>query len=139
MRQKEAGLTKRLVMFALEDPEPLLYHYEPIRRDGEIVGYLTSGMFGHTVGRALGMGYVSRDEGMTNAWIESGTYDIEIAGRTNRRPRLSDPLLRPKTRTHLELTPTSPVQIWLVIRGGDRLDPEESFPRNSERLGLAAP
>ena len=81
MRQKEAGLTKRLVMFALEDPEPLFYHYEPIRRDGEIVGYLTSGMFGHTVGRALGMGYVTCDEGMTNAWIESGTYDIEIAGK----------------------------------------------------------
>ena len=81
MRQKEAGLTKRLVMFALEDHEPLFYHYEPIRRDGEIVGYLTSGMFGHTVGRALGMGYVTCDEGMTNAWIESGTYDIEIAGK----------------------------------------------------------
>ena len=50
LRQREEGVKKRLVQFALEDPEPLLYQYEPIHRDGEIVGYLTSGMFGHTVG-----------------------------------------------------------------------------------------
>ena len=80
LRQKEAGLNKRLVMFALEDPEPLIYHYEPIRRDGDIVGYLTSGMFGHTIGTAIGMGYVTHDAGVTNAWINSGTYDIDIAG-----------------------------------------------------------
>ncbi|MDE0059216.1 MAG: FAD-dependent oxidoreductase [Defluviicoccus sp.] len=82
LRQREEGVTKRLVQFALEDPEPLLYHYEPIRRDGEIVGYLTSGMFGHTVGAAIGMGYVRRDAGVTREWIEAGRYEIEIAGKT---------------------------------------------------------
>ena len=43
LRQKESGVTRRIVQFAMEDPEPLLYHNEPIWRDGEIVGYLTSG------------------------------------------------------------------------------------------------
>ena len=81
LRQRETGVNKRLVLFALEDPEPLLYHYEPIHRDGEIVGYLTSGMFGHTVGAAIGMGYVGHEAGVTREWIEAGSYDIEIAGK----------------------------------------------------------
>ena len=80
LRQRDEGVKKRFVQFALEDPEPLLYHYEPIRRDGEIVGYLTSGMFGHTVGTAIGMGYVHYDAGVTRDWIEAGRYHIEIAG-----------------------------------------------------------
>ena len=81
LRQRETGVNKRLVLFALEDPEPLLYHYEPIHRDGEIVGYLTSGMFGYTVGAAIGMGYVGHEAGVTREWIEAGSYDIEIAGK----------------------------------------------------------
>ena len=58
LRKKEQGLAKRLVQFRLTDPEPLLYHNEPILRDGEIVGYLSSGAYGHTLGGAMGMGYV---------------------------------------------------------------------------------
>lgn len=80
LRQRDTGVGKRLVLFALEDPEPLLHHFEPIRRDGEIVGYLTSGMFGHTVGAAVGMGYVGREAGVTREWIEAGSYEIEVAG-----------------------------------------------------------
>ena len=56
--KKECGLEKRLVQFQLTDPEPLLYHNEPIMRDGEIVGYISSGNYGHKLGGAIGMGYV---------------------------------------------------------------------------------
>ncbi len=79
LRQKESGLTKRLVQFALEDPEPLLYHNEPIYRDGEIVGRITSGNFGHALGRAIGLGYVANAEGVGRDFIESGRYEIEVA------------------------------------------------------------
>ena len=80
LRQKEAGkLTKRLVQFALDDPEPLLYHNEPITRDGEAVGYLTSGNYGHHLGRAIGLGYVNNPDGVTADWVRSGTYEIEVA------------------------------------------------------------
>jgi glycine cleavage system T protein len=71
--------TKRLVQFALDDPKPLLYHNEPIWRDGELLGYLTSGMFGHTVGAALGMGYIEHADGVSDEFVESGTYEIEVA------------------------------------------------------------
>jgi glycine cleavage system aminomethyltransferase T/glycine/D-amino acid oxidase-like deaminating enzyme len=80
LRQKEAGpLTKRLVMFKLNDAEPVLFHEELIRRDGEIVGYISSGAYGFTLGRAVGMGYVRHPEGVTKAFVESGAWEIEIA------------------------------------------------------------
>jgi 4-methylaminobutanoate oxidase (formaldehyde-forming) len=79
LKQKEDGVKKRLVQFILEDPEPLLYHNEPIWRDGIIVGYITSGMFGHTIGRSIGMGYVNNEDGATPDIVKSGSYEIEIA------------------------------------------------------------
>jgi len=80
LRQRETGLKRRLVQFALEDPARLLYHDEPIRRDGAIVGRITSGMFGHSLGRALGMGYVVNDAVIDAAFIRTGRWEIEIAG-----------------------------------------------------------
>jgi len=57
LKRRENGLERRLVQFKLTDPEPLLYHNEPILRDGKIVGYLTSGNYGHHLGAAIGLGY----------------------------------------------------------------------------------
>jgi len=76
---KAAGIPdRRLVQFKLKDPEPLLYHNEPIVMDGEIVGYLTSGMYGHSVGAAIGMGYVEAT-GLNKERIESANFEIEVA------------------------------------------------------------
>jgi 4-methylaminobutanoate oxidase (formaldehyde-forming) len=57
----------------------LLYHEEPIVRDGHIVGSIKSGAWGHRVGRSLGMGYVACDGGVTREWVESGRWEIEVA------------------------------------------------------------
>ncbi len=73
--------TRKLLQFLLEDPEPLLYHNEPIYRDGSLSGYTTSGMYGHTLGGALAMGYVSHPDGVTKEFVEAGRYEIEVAGR----------------------------------------------------------
>ena len=81
LQQKEQGLNRRLVQFALDDPEPLLYHNEPIWRNGEIVGRITSGMFGHTLGKSLGMGYVTNSRGVADRdFIMEARYEIEVAG-----------------------------------------------------------
>ena len=79
LRQKERGLTKRLVQFALDDPEPLLYHNEPIYRDGEIVGYVSSANYGHHLGRAIGLGYVNHPDGVDADFVAGGRYEIEVA------------------------------------------------------------
>ena len=86
LRQKERGLTRRLVQFVMEDVEPLLYHNEPILRDGEIVGRITSGMFGHTIARAIGLGYVENGgEAVTPEFIQSIQFEIEVAAARFRK------------------------------------------------------
>jgi 4-methylaminobutanoate oxidase (formaldehyde-forming) len=79
LQQKAAGLPdRRLVQFKLDDPEPLLYHNEPIVMDGRTVGYLSSGMYGHSVGAAIGMGFVAVP-GLTADRIEEASFEIEVA------------------------------------------------------------
>lgn len=81
LRHKEAGPLKyRLVQFLLDDPKPLLYGNEIIYRDGVIVGYLQTGAYGFTLGGAIGMGFVENEEGATPEFINSGKYEIDIAG-----------------------------------------------------------
>jgi glycine cleavage system aminomethyltransferase T len=77
--QKAAGIPdRRLVQFLLNDPEPLLYHNETIVMDGEIVGYLTSGMYAHSLGGAIGMGYVNHP-GINADKLANGNFEIEVA------------------------------------------------------------
>ena len=79
-RQRQDGLKRILVQFVLDDAGPLLYHNEPIVRDGQIVGRLTSGAYGHALGRAVGMGYIADPGGVDAALVQAGRYQIEIAG-----------------------------------------------------------
>jgi len=82
LRKREAGLSRRLLQFRLTDPEPLLFHNEPILRDGTMVGHLTSGNYGHAVGGAVGLGYVPcRHPGETVGDMLGARYEIDVAGR----------------------------------------------------------
>ncbi|NNC78605.1 MAG: hypothetical protein HKN94_00515, partial [Acidimicrobiales bacterium] len=56
-----------------------LYHDEPILRDGEVVGRTTGGMFSYVEGKALAMAYLNNDDGVTKEWLDSGTFEIEVA------------------------------------------------------------
>jgi 4-methylaminobutanoate oxidase (formaldehyde-forming) len=81
----------------MEDVEPLLSHNEPILRDGEIVGRITSGMFGHTIGRAIGLGYVENaGEAVTPEFIQGGRFEIEVAGARRRAKASLKPLYDPE-------------------------------------------
>ena len=73
MDQKEKGLMRRLVQFRLDDPQPLLYHNEPIWREDTIVGHVTSGAYGHTLGSCIGLGYVA-------GAIQGEKFEVEVAG-----------------------------------------------------------
>jgi glycine cleavage system T protein len=98
MRQREAGLRTRLVQFALADPDAFLYHNEPIWRHGAIVGETTSGMFGHTLGQSLGMGYVTNSDGIADAaFVDDGTYEIEVAGQRIPATASLQPFYDPKS------------------------------------------
>ncbi|MFQ6551731.1 GcvT family protein [Aestuariibius insulae] len=79
LTRKQTGPQSRLVQFRLTDPEPLLFHHEPILRNGEIVGHLTSGSYGHHLGGAIGLGYVP-SKGESAADVLSSTYEIDVMG-----------------------------------------------------------
>jgi len=77
--QREQGLTRRMVQLRLTDPDPLIYHNEPIWRDGELVGHITSGAYGHQLGGAVGLGYVSCQPDAAAESVLSGQYEVEVA------------------------------------------------------------
>ena len=96
LERKESGPHNRMVQFKLTDPEPLLYHNEPVIRDGEIVGYLASGNYGHKLGAAIGMGYVPcKNE--KPADVLASTYEIEIMGTRVRAEVSLKPMYDPKS------------------------------------------
>ncbi len=78
-RQKQGPLKRRLVHVRMSDPAPILFHDEPIYRDDRIVGRITSGSYGYTIGASLGMGYLESADGVTADFVEAGGYEIEIA------------------------------------------------------------
>ncbi len=79
--RKSAGANSRLLSFRLENPDALVFGKEPILCDGQIVGRLTSASYGWTVGGAIGMGYVTRPEGMTIKELAARNYQITVAGK----------------------------------------------------------
>jgi glycine cleavage system aminomethyltransferase T len=95
LRKKEAGLERRMVQFRLKDPQPLVFHNEAILRDGEIVGTVTSGNYGHFLGGAIAMGYVPC-HGESEAQLLASTYEIEIAGERFSAEASLRPLYDPK-------------------------------------------
>jgi 4-methylaminobutanoate oxidase (formaldehyde-forming) len=81
LRQKDAGVDRRLLQFQVEDGAPLLLHDEPIYRDGELVGHSTSGGRGFRTGLTLALGYVTAEPGLTRAELLEGPYEIGVAGK----------------------------------------------------------
>ncbi|MGK9339551.1 FAD-dependent oxidoreductase [Sinorhizobium meliloti] len=83
-RQKAEGtLKKRLVQVKVatagDATPPMLFHYEPLLRDGVIVGSIMSGAYGHRVKASLGLGYVENEEGVSKDWLAGGAWEVEVA------------------------------------------------------------
>jgi len=75
LKYKESGPIKyRLVQFLLKDPEPLLYHAEPIFRDGKYVGYVQSGAYWFTLGGSVGLWTFEHEGGVSKEYIEGGNF-----------------------------------------------------------------
>ncbi len=97
LRQKEEGIKRRLVMFTVEEGDPLLLHEEPIYRDGVHVGSTTSGGRAFTFGKSLAFGRISNPNGTVDRdYVMAGSYEIDVAGvRYPAKPHLR-PLYDPK-------------------------------------------
>lgn len=80
LRQRERPLERRLATFIAQAPDAVLLGRETIYRDGQPVGWLTSGGYGHSLGRPIGLGYVREAAGVTDAFLRAGSYELEVAG-----------------------------------------------------------
>ena len=77
--QKARPLQKFLAGFTTADPEIILLGRETIYRDNVRVGWLSSGGFGHSIGKPIGYGYVRHEDGVDEAFIHSGSWELEVA------------------------------------------------------------
>jgi glycine cleavage system aminomethyltransferase T len=93
---KKAGrLTRRLVQVLLNDPEPLMFHGEVVRRDGTAVGYVRAASYGFTLGGAVGLAMVDPGRPVDKDYLDTGDWTVEIAGSTYRATVSLRPLYDP--------------------------------------------
>jgi 4-methylaminobutanoate oxidase (formaldehyde-forming) len=70
---QDRPLRKRLATFTTDREDIVLLGRETILRNGEFAGYLTSGGYGYTIGKPIGLGYVRHPE------PETGSYELVVA------------------------------------------------------------
>jgi len=80
LRQRNAGIAKRLLMFSFDDENAFAWGGEPILMDGRSVGELTSAGFSRKFGRAIAMGYVRTATPVADATLLAARFAIDVAG-----------------------------------------------------------
>ncbi|MEE8212727.1 MAG: glycine cleavage T C-terminal barrel domain-containing protein, partial [Acidiferrobacterales bacterium] len=81
VEQRQTALKRRLACFTTDDNDVVLLGRETIYRNGERVGWLTSGGYGYTVDRSIGYGYVRNPAGVDREYLRTGDYELEVASR----------------------------------------------------------
>lgn len=76
--QRSNGVKKMMATFTAA-PDVILNGRETIYRNGKRVGWLSSGGFGHSIGKSIGMGFVRNPDGVTSDYVLSGIYELEVA------------------------------------------------------------
>ena len=95
-RKAKGPLQRRLVSILVKDPEPQMFHAEIVRRDGKAVGYVRAASYGHTLGGAVGLAFLEPKQTVDEAYLASGTWEVEIAGKRYPAVVSARPLYDPK-------------------------------------------
>lgn len=77
-RIRETGVDRRLMQFVLADSGPMLFHDEPVYRDGVLVGRVEAAAYGYTLGGAVALGWVHASGIEAPEWFEQGDYQIQV-------------------------------------------------------------
>ncbi len=81
-KKNEGPLKRRLVQVLVKDPEPLMFHAEPVLRNGKPVGYVRAASYGFTLGGAVGLAMVDGGgETVDGKWLSSGAWEVDVAGK----------------------------------------------------------
>jgi 4-methylaminobutanoate oxidase (formaldehyde-forming) len=97
---KKAGgpLKRRILQILVKDPEPLMFHAEIVRRNGKPVGYIRAASYGHTLGGAVGLAMIEAGEPIDAAYLEEGTWEVDIAGKHYPATASMKPLYDPEMK-----------------------------------------
>jgi len=99
LARKAAGpLTRRLVQVLLQDPEPLLFHAEVVRRNGVEVGYVRAASYGFTLGGAVGLAMLDAKQPLDAAWLSEGRFEVDVAGKLHPAVASLRPLYDPEMK-----------------------------------------
>jgi 4-methylaminobutanoate oxidase (formaldehyde-forming) len=97
VKQRDEGVRRaRMVQVLVNDPEPLLYADEQLYRDGEHVGENRFGGYGHTLGGAVGLAMVERPDDVTDDFLMSGAWELDIAGERHPVTLSLEPMYDPR-------------------------------------------
>jgi 4-methylaminobutanoate oxidase (formaldehyde-forming) len=80
VRAMRGDRTRRMVSVRVDDPEPLLHGGEPLLREGQWVGYVRAGAFGHTLGSSVGLAMAETTDGVTPGWLGHPGFEVDVAG-----------------------------------------------------------
>jgi len=94
-----SSVKRRIVSLVIDAPRTNLWGNELILRNGQAVGSVTSAAFGHTIGKPVALGMITRTDGpATPAWLESGNYEIDLAGERHNAVVSLKPPYDPESR-----------------------------------------
>lgn len=91
MAERAAGPKKRYVTFVVEAPHADVVGYEVVLKDGKAVGNVTSGAWGHWVGKSLAAGYVPAELAQDGA-----VFAIDVLGQECKATITAKPLHDPE-------------------------------------------
>jgi 4-methylaminobutanoate oxidase (formaldehyde-forming) len=79
---RAAGPRRKLVSFAVSDPDLMLWGGELVLRDGLPAGQVMSAAWGATVGAAVGLAYVwdPGGGGVGRDWLLGASYEVDVGG-----------------------------------------------------------
>jgi dimethylglycine dehydrogenase len=92
LAEKASGGTLRRVSFVVEALDADVLGDEPIWHAGKVIGWVTSGGYGHYVDRSLAQGYVPKELAGDGG---KGSFEIEILGERRPATIIADPPFDP--------------------------------------------
>lgn len=94
LRERDAPSPRMLVTLAIDAVDADASGFEPVKLDGRLVGYTTSGAYGHFVGQSLALAYVDRE--VVTAATTGTTLTVDVIGETRTARLLTAPVFDPK-------------------------------------------
>lgn len=97
----QTTVDRQIVQILLKDCEHFIYHNEPILLDGDIVGSITTGTYGHTLGGPVGLGWINGN-GWDQVTLNNMRCEVLVSGQKIRAQVSLTPLYDPKNERLLK-------------------------------------